>query len=333
MGAGVEGGASMAERKNASAAGKQPVSGEGMVSVVLSFRNEADVLPEMIRRLEAVLGTKQGDYELVFVNDDSTDTSLAVLTAARARNRRIKIVNMSRRFGQPECLMAGIAHATGDAVIYMDADLQDPPEVIPDLLAKWRDGAEVVYTVRTRREGENPLKMWLTRLAYRAINVSSEIDMPINAGDFRLLSRVVRDQLLDLNEHDPYARGLVPWLGYRQEPVYYERAARAAGKAHFSLFNSLTPYKTFISGFTSFSMAPIFLIFLIGGVVGVVSLLGLIAAAIVAAASAAWIMFLLFLWGSLLCAMGCIGIYVGRTYKDVRGRPRYIVKDKIGFDD
>ncbi|HEY4635767.1 MAG TPA: glycosyltransferase family 2 protein, partial [Rhodospirillales bacterium] len=208
----------MAERKKASAAVKRSAPGDGLVSVVLSFRNEAEVLPELIRRLDAVLSKDLDDYELVFVNDDSTDGSLEVLIAARADNRRIKIVNMSRRFGQPECLMAGIAHAKGDAVIYMDADLQDPPEVIPDMLAKWRDGAEVVYTVRTRREGENPLKMWLTRLAYRAINVSSEIDMPVNAGDFRLLSRVVRDRLLDLAEHDPYARGLVPWIGYRQEP-------------------------------------------------------------------------------------------------------------------
>ncbi|MBI1985095.1 MAG: glycosyltransferase family 2 protein [Rhodospirillales bacterium] len=323
----------MAERKKASAVVKRPAPGDGLISVVLSFRNEAEVLPELIRRLDAVLSKDPDDYELVFVNDDSTDGSLEVLTAARANNRRIKIVNMSRRFGQPECLMAGVAHAEGDAVIYMDADLQDPPEVIPDMLAKWRDGAEVVYTVRTHREGENPLKMWLTRLAYRAINVSSEIDMPVNAGDFRLLSRVVRDRLLDLAEHDPYARGLVPWIGYRQEPVHYERAARVAGKAHFSLFNSLTPYKTFISGFTSFSMAPIFLIFLIGGGVALISLVGLALALVVAAVSAAWILFLLFLWGSLLCALGCIGIYVGRTYKDVRGRPRYIVKDKIGFDD
>jgi polyisoprenyl-phosphate glycosyltransferase len=316
----------MAERK-------RPGSGDGLVSVVLSFRNEVDVLPELIRRLEAVLNADSGDYELVFVNDNSSDGSLDVLTGARAKNPRIRIITMSRRFGQPECLMAGIEHARGDAIVYMDADLQDPPEVIPEMLEKWRAGADVVYTVRTRREGENPLKMWLTRMAYRTINVSSEIDMPVNAGDFRLLDRVVREKLLDLTEHDPYARGLVPWIGYRQEPVYYERAGRAAGKAHFSLFNSLTPYKTFISGFTSFSMAPIFLIFLVGGGVAAVALIGLVAALVLAAASAAWVLFLLFLWGSLLFALGCIGIYVGRTYKDVRGRPRYIIKDRIGFDD
>ena len=175
--------------------------------------------------------------------------------------------------------------------------------------------------------------MWVTRLAYRAINASSEIDMPVNAGDFRLLSRRACDQLMELREMDPYPRGLIPWLGYRQEPVYYQRAARAGGKAHFSLFNSLNPCKTFISGLTSFSMAPIFLIFLIGGLVTVISLIGLAVAGVIGSGPAAWVLFLLFLWGSLLFAIGFIGIYVGRTYKDVRGRPRHTVKDTIGFDD
>ena len=234
------------------------------ISVVLSFRNEEDVLEELIRRLDAVLGGQSMDYELIFVNDDSDDGSLDLLTAARTKNPRIKIINMSRRFGVAECLLAGFAHASGDAVVSMDADLQDPPEVIPELMAKWQDGADVVYTVRTRREGEKPFKMLITRLAYRAINTSSEIDMPVNAGDFRLLSRCACDKLVELGEMDPYPRGLIPWLGYKQEPVNYQRAARAAGKAHFSLLNSLNPYKTFISGLKSFSMAPIFLIFLIG---------------------------------------------------------------------
>ncbi|MCH7865161.1 MAG: glycosyltransferase family 2 protein [Proteobacteria bacterium] len=307
--------------------------GKTLVSMVFPFRNEADVLPELIERVTKAFSGPSLDYELIFVNDDSNDGSLDALMATWTENPRIKIINMSRRFGVAECLLAGIAQASGDAVVSMDADLQDPPEVIPEMLAKWRDGADVVYTVRTRREGERPLKMWVTRLAYRAINASSEIDMPVNAGDFRLLSRRACDQLMELREMDPYPRGLIPWLGYRQEPVYYQRAARAGGKAHFSLFNSLNPCKTFISGLTSFSMAPIFLIFLTGGVVTVISLIGLAVAGVVGSGPAAWVLFLLFLWGSLLFAIGFIGIYVGRTYKDVRGRPRHIVKDTIGFDD
>ena len=178
------------------------------ISVVLSFRNEEDVLEELIGRLDAVLAGQSMDYELIFVNDDSDDGSLDLLTAARTKNPRIKIINMSRRFGVAECLLAGFAHASGDAVVSMDADLQDPPEVIPEMIAKWRSGAAVVYTVRTRREGENALKMWITRLAYRTINASSEIDMPINAGDFRLLNRQAYQKLMELGEMDPYPRGM-----------------------------------------------------------------------------------------------------------------------------
>ena len=309
---------------------KSPAQKKALISVVLSFRNEADVLPELIIRLEEVFAAERLDYELIFVNDDSTDESLAILKKSAVRNKRIKIANMSRRFGVDECVLAGISYASGDAVIYMDADLQDPPGLIPELIAKWRDGAEVVYTIRTQREGENALKMWITRQAYRVINASSEIDMPVNAGNFRLLSKLVCDELSKLREWDPYLRGLIPFIGYRQEPVYYHRAARVGGVTHFTLFNSLNPYKTFISGLTSFSMAPIFLIFLIGGSVSVVSLFGLLLAGLFGG-SMAWVWFVLFLWGSLLFCLGFVGIYVGRTYKDSRGRPRYIVKDTIGL--
>ena len=201
----------------------------GLISIILSFRNEEEVLPEMIERLDAVFSKLPDDYELIFVDDDSTDGSHDLLAERAAKDSRIKVITMTRRFGVAECMLAGIAHSSGDAVVSMDTDLQDPPEVIPELIAKWRDGSDVGYTVRTRREGEGPLKMWVTRLAYRAINASSEIDMPVNAGDFRLLSRRACDQLMELREMDPYPRGLIPWLGYRQEPVYYQRAARAGG--------------------------------------------------------------------------------------------------------
>ena len=300
-----------------------------LVSVVLSFRNEEDVLLELIDRLEIVFAAEDINCELIFVNDDSSDNSLEILKKNATKNPKIKIINMSRRFGVSECVMAGIAFASGDAVITMDADLQDPPEVIPELITKWRNGAEVVYTVRTERDGENPIKMWLTRMAYRAINAASEIEMPVNAGDFRLLSRLVCNKLMELGEIDPYPRGLVPWLGYRQESHQYRRDSRAAGEGHFSLLSSLNPYKAFISGLTSFSMAPIFLIFLIGGGVSMFSLIGLILGS---GATMRWIMFALFLWGSLMFSLGLVGIYVGRTYKDARGRPRYIIRDTLGFD-
>jgi dolichol-phosphate mannosyltransferase len=311
------------------AAKKKAAPDKTLVSIILSFRNEEDVLPELIHRLEDVFTAEKTDYELIFVNDDSTDRSLEILIENADRNPCIKIINMSRRFGVSECVMAGIKLSSGDAVISMDADLQDPPEVIPDMIAKWQNGAEVVYTVRTHRDGEHPFKMWLTRQAYRAINAASEIDMPENAGDFRLLSRLACDKLMELGEMDPYPRGLVPWIGYNQVAHHYRREARAGGEAHFSLLNSLNPYKTFISGLTSFSMAPIFLIFLIGGAVSLFSLIGLIFSG---GGQVGWVMFALLLWGSLMFSLGFVGIYVGRTYKDVRGRPRYIIKDTIGLD-
>ncbi|MDA0305552.1 MAG: glycosyltransferase family 2 protein [Proteobacteria bacterium] len=311
---------------------KKSTPKKALVSVVLSFRNEDDVLPELISRLGAVFSKQPVDYELVFVNDDSTDGSYALLKKAAAKNNKIKVVNMARRFGVSECVMAGMAYASGDAIVYMDSDLQDPPEVIPELIAKWKDGADVVYTVRTKREGESPLKMWITRMAYRAINASSEVDLPVNAGDFRLLNRKKCDQLLEFGEMDPYTRGLIPWLGGRQEPVYYQRDARATGEAHFSLFNSLNPYKTFISGLTSVSMAPIFLILLAGGLTVAGSLLWILLSWIGIFGGDGWVPFVLLLWGSLMGSLGFVGIYVGRTYKDVRGRPRYIVRDTINLD-
>src|SRR5688572_2992984 len=160
-----------------------------LVSVVLSFRNEADNIAPLISRLAAVFASSECESELLFVNDASTDGSLSVLLAERERNPRVKILNMSRRFGVAEGVLAGMAAARGDAVIYLDADLQDPPEVIPLLLERWRAGADVVHTVRTRRHGEHTLKVKATRLAYRMIRYGSTIDLPVDAGDFKLLSR------------------------------------------------------------------------------------------------------------------------------------------------
>ena len=159
---------------------------------------------------------------------------------------------MSRRFGVSECARAGMSAASGDAIIIMDADLQDPPEVIPQLIEKWRAGADVVHTVRTHRRGESAAKMMLTRLAYRIIHMGSSIELPVDAGDFKLLSRAALNHLLALQESDPYLRGLVVWIGFQQAFVPYEREARHAGRTHFPFF-SRNPWKTFAIGLTSFS--------------------------------------------------------------------------------
>jgi glycosyltransferase involved in cell wall biosynthesis len=294
-----------------------------LVSIVLSFRNETDNIPTLVERLATMFAEEPVEYELVFVNDDSTDESLEVLLNERARNPRVKILNMSRRFGVAEGVLAGMAASRGDAVVYMDADLQDPPEVIPVMLNRWRQGADVVHTVRTSRRGESPLKMWATRMAYRVIQSGSAITLPVDAGDFKLLSRPVVDHLLQLRESDPYLRGLVVWLGFTQVFVPYERDARHSGRTHFPFF-SKNPWKTFVIGMTSFSFLPIYACFVLAAAGLVVSLAALVLAEPLVAA-------LTFFWATTLAAIGGLGIFLIRIYKDVRGRPPYIVKSTIGI--
>jgi len=310
-----------------------------LLSVVLSFRNEADVIPELIERLDRALTGAAIDYELVFVNDASTDASLALLEKHRVTNPRVKIVNMSRRFGVAPCVIAGMRHAKGDALVYMDADLQDPPELIPTLWAKWREGADVAYTVRTDRQGESRVKLAITRAAYRLIQRASSIELPVEAGDFKLLSRRVVDQLLALDEQDLYLRGLVTWVGFTQVAVPYERQARAAGVTHFPLLGSLGPVTTLIAGITSFSHAPLVLFLVLGVVFGALSkltLLGMLVAWLVGAppsGTAALVAFGVLMWSTLLFGIGVIGLYLARIHRESLGRPRYIVESAIGFDE
>ena len=309
-----------------------------LISIVFSFRNEAANIPELVARIDKVFATQPEDYELIFVNDQSSDDSVKVLLEQRRCNARIKIVNMSRRFGVSECVRAGMAKAMGEATIYMDADLQDPPEVIPHLLERWREGAQVVHTVRVRRDGESHIKMWLTKQAYRAIRAGSTITLPIEAGDFKLLSRNAVSHLLQLRETDPYLRGLVVWIGFSQVAVPYERAPRHAGDTHFPLF-SRNPWKTLIAGLTSFSFTPIYvcgILAVAGFCAAVLALVGAVVAALLrpsAATGIAIVGFALFLWATMLGAISAVGVYVIRIYKDVRGRPQYIIESSVGFED
>lgn len=307
-----------------------------MISVVLSFRNEAENISTLVARLAAMFAAADVEYELLFVNDASTDGSLEALLGEQERNPRVKIVNLSRRFGVAEGVRAGMAVAGGEAVIYMDADLQDPPEVIPAMLERWRSGADVVHTVRTRRHGESWLKMRLTRLAYRAIQYGSTIDLPVDAGDFKLLSRRAVEHVLRLRESDPYLRGLVVWIGFTQAFVPYERDARHAGRTHFPFF-SRNPWKTFALGLTSFSFVPIYALLALA-LAGVVTGGVLIASAIILlpnrsglAEPAAFAGLMVFFWATILAAIAVVGIYIVRIYKDVRGRPQYIIASTVGL--
>lgn len=309
-----------------------------LLSVIFSFRNEETVLQELVLRVISAIGPLGLDFEIIFVNDDSNDRSLEILRKLRESDKRIKIINMSRRFGVHPCVIAGLKHAKGDAVVYMDTDLQDPPELIPQLVEEWRAGADVVNTVRTERAGESALKLWLTKKAYRIINFLSDIDLPVNMGDFKLLSRTVVDELLKIDEQDLFMRGLVRWVGFKQETVYYKREARFAGKTHFSLFGT-GPAKEFIRGLTSFSLAPLYFALIIGGLVSISSfiLTGYVLITYAMGLNVqVWTVVListLFLGGMILLTNGFLGLYIGRIHNQVKNRPLYIIKEKIGIDD
>lgn len=310
-----------------------------LLSIILSFRNEEDVLPKLIEQLRHVINPLEIDYELIFINDASTDTSLDLLTGYQRDDERIKIINMSRRFGKSPCVTAGLKHARGDAVLYMDVDLQDPPDVIPAMLEKYRQGADVVHTVRTKRNGESLFKMWLTKRAYHAINLVSDIEIPQNAGDFKLFSRRALDELLRLEECDPFMRGLATWVGFNQVLVYYEREARLAGQTHFSLLRSLNPVREFVRGVTSFSEMPLYFALILGFFVSLGTLgylVCIIVTKLMGMHEPGWpaqMVTTLFLGGTILFTIGVLGIYIGKIHQALKHRPRYIIDSVIGLDE
>ena len=230
-----------------------------LVSIVFSFRNEEKNLKELVKRVDTALKkVKNYEYELIFVNDDSDDGSENILETLQELYR-IKIINMSRTFGVGPCVLAGFKHAAGDCVIYLDSDLQDPPEIIPKLIKEWNKGFEVVHTTRTKREGEKFIKLWVTEKAYKVINWFSDINIPKNTGDFKLLSRKAVNSILELEEDDPFIRGLSIWIGFKQTKVYYVREPRLTGDTKYPSHGiSGTSIKELIKGISSFSLIPLY---------------------------------------------------------------------------
>lgn len=305
------------------------------LSVIFSFYNEAPVLNELVSRTTNSIDILGCDYELIFVNDDSTDNSLEILLDLAEQDGRIKIVTMSRRFGVHPCVLAGLRYASGDAVVYMDADLQDPPEQIPAMVEKFRQGADVVNMTRSARNGESATKMWITRMAYKVINRLSDVPIPENTGDFKLISRRVVDHLMTFRETDPFMRGLVYWVGFRQDTIHYVRESRFAGVTHFSMFGS-GPAKEFLRGITSFSVAPLYLSLFIGLLATLIAFGNIISILIMKLMGKnlpGWTAIMtstLFMGGTIHICIGIIGIYVGKMYTESKQRPLYIVKDIVG---
>ena len=307
-----------------------------LVSIVFSFRNEEKNLKELISRVDAAFKKVENyKYELIFVNDDSNDNSEKILEELQ-ESYTIKIINMSRTFGVGPCVLAGFKHSSGDCVVYLDSDLQDPPEVIPKLLTEFEKGHDVVHTVREKRLGESSVKLFFTKLAYKTINGLSEIDLPIEAGDFKLISKRVLQKILSQKEFRPYVRGLSVWVGYKQSFVHYTREARAHGKSKFSLF-SQGPITEFINGVTSYSLKPLY----VGIFLGFFSLLFsvvLIAYALYAKfndlaipGTTGILIAVSFFSGILLFTLGIMGIYIARIFEQTRGREKYIIKEIKDF--
>lgn len=307
-----------------------------LVSVVVPLYNEGANVATLVVRIAAVMAAALGpedDYEIVAVNDGSGDATLAELRLAAARERRLVIVDLSRNFGHQIAATAGLDQAHGDAVVLMDGDLQDPPELIAEFLERWRAGYDVVYAVRKSRAGESAFKRLTARVFYRLIRRLTNVSIPVDTGDFRLMSRRVVDALGETREKHRFLRGLVSWVGYRQTGVTYERDARLHGESKYPLSKML---KFAIDGVTSFSEIPLrFATYLGFGV----SLLAFVYAIVVLALKlfglnepgyTSIMAAILFLGGVQLITIGIVGEYLGRIYDQVKQRPLYFVASVEG---
>lgn len=303
-----------------------------LVSVIFSFRNEEENIEELILRTTKALKDENAN-ELIFVNDASTDGS-ELLLKKLMKTFPIKIINMSRRFGVAHCIIAGLSHAKGDVIIYMDSDLQDPPELIPQLIKKYQNGAEVVHTKRIKRDGESRTKLILTKMAYKIINFFSELKLEENAGDFKLLSKRAVKEMLMLPEYSTYIRGLSVWIGFKQEVVLYDRLSRANGYSHFPVF-SRGPATEFIRGLTAFSVSPLLLSLIFSGISIFIAFslvfYGILIKILDIASSGvpSILIALAFFNGITLFAIGILGIYVAQIYYEVKQRPKYIISNII----
>lgn len=297
------------------------------LSVVVPAYNEEEVLPECHRRLTAVLERLDADWEILYVNDGSSDGTLAVMGGFN--DPRVAIVDLSRNFGKEIAMTAGLDHARGDAVVVIDADLQDPPELIPELVQKWREGFDVVYARRSKREGETFLKKTTAKLFYRAIQSLSRVKIPPDTGDFRLLSRRAVEALKLLREQHRFMKGLFAWIGYPQVAVYYRRDPRFAGTTKWNYWNL---WNFAIEGITSFSIGPL----KIATYIGLMTALGaFVAAGVVIYKTIAYgdpvrgypslMVVMLFLGGVQLMSLGMIGEYLGRMFNETKRRPLYLV--------
>lgn len=301
-----------------------------VISVVAPVYNEEPIIDELYRRLAAVLDSTGEPWELVMVNDGSYDGSAEKMRALVERDPRVRVVNFARNFGHQNAVTAGLDHARGDAVVVIDADLQDPPEVILQLLEKWREGYQVVYAVRSERRGESWFKKFTAKLFYRLIYRITDVDIPVDTGDFRLMDRQVVDALNSMREHNRFIRGLTSWIGFRQTGVYYVRQERFAGQTKYPLRKMVRFALDAITGFSYFPLqvaiyASLILALIAILAIPVVAVLRLTGSNIQFEGQATTLVVLLLVSSFQLFFFFIMGQYIARIYDEVRQRPLYVV--------
>ena len=302
-----------------------------LVSVIVPIFNEEQNIEPLIKRLIPIL--KDSPYEIIFVDDGSKDKTTSIVKKHSEKNKNIKLISFYRNFGHQMALTAGYEVARGECVITIDADLQDPPEIIPQMIEKWQKGAKIVYARRNERQGENFFKKFTATVFYELINLLSDTPIPQEVGDFRLLDRQVVNFLKNLRERPSFLRGIVAWGGFPTEFVYFKRDKRFSGQTHYGFFKMLN---FALEGITSFSVKPLRMATYFGFMSGIFGFLGIIYELIRKAISpqsfvigwAGLFTSIMFIGGIQLITIGIIGEYIGKIYQEVQKRPRYIIKEK-----
>lgn len=308
-----------------------------LLSIVVPCFNEEDAIVETILRLQSFCSDIIDlDIELIFVDDGSADNTRTILLRSASQDPRIRLIFFARNFGHQIAVTAGIDAASGDAVVLIDADLQDPPEVIHDMIVKWRDGYDVVYGTRTDRPGESHLKRFTAHGFYRLLNYLSDVSIPIDTGDFRLMSRQVIDTLRAMPERDRFVRGMVSWIGFKQTSLPYKRAERFAGHSKYPL-RKMVRFAT--DGILSFSTKPLQISITIGILCSSLAFAGIASTLFFRIFTNTWVegwatlmIAVLFIGGVQLISVGILGEYIGRIYSEVKNRPLYIVQEHVGFN-
>lgn len=307
------------------------------ISLVVPMYYEEKVVKECYKRLTEVLnGIENYDYEIIFINDGSKDRTLELLEEISEKDNKVKIISFSRNFGHQAAVTAGLKYVSGDAIVIIDADLQDPPELIPDMLKYWEEGNQVIYGKRKSREGESAFKLLTAKMFYKTLNALSDVEIPKDTGDFRLVDKTVVDVVNNLPEHNKFLRGLFSWVGFKQVPYEYERKERFAGNTKYPMKKMI---KLASDGIVSFSTKPLKIV----GGLGIISICMSVVILIYSILSylfkwnnlaSGWTSLMVtmtFLGGSILISLWMISLYIARIYDESKSRPQYIIDKKINI--